>query len=80
MRKLIGKTDIEDSLKRLDKLAEEEARMAQAESLKMTHHISNRVQDVRGDVQHVDNNVQNVDRRVQDVGDTLDQVNRSLSL
>jgi hypothetical protein len=75
----MGNTDIEDSLERLDKLTKEEAQMAQAESLKMTHCISNRVQDVRSDVQHVDNNVQNVDRRVQDVDHKLDQVNRSLS-
>ncbi|KAF8256553.1 hypothetical protein EI94DRAFT_1822061 [Lactarius quietus] len=36
-RKLIGKKEMEDALKRLDKLTQEEARMAAAETLKLTH-------------------------------------------
>ncbi|KAI0263498.1 hypothetical protein BGY98DRAFT_1192421 [Russula aff. rugulosa BPL654] len=35
--KLVGNTDIEDSLERLDRLTQEEARMASAELLKVTH-------------------------------------------
>ena len=37
MKKLLGKSDIEDALKRLDTLTQEEARMAIAEVLKVTH-------------------------------------------
>jgi hypothetical protein len=72
--KLAGNTDIEDSLVRLDKLTEEEARMAAVELLKMTHNIDGKmmgvddrvkgvagqVQDVRGDVQDVRGDVQDV--------------------
>ena len=36
-KKLIGRTKMEDALKRLDKLTQEEARMAAAENLKATH-------------------------------------------
>ena len=94
MRKLVGNREIEDSLERLDKLTQEEARMASAESLKVTHDVDDRVRDVQDDVQDVSNNIQNVDGRVQDVqGDVHDvcnqvqgvgsevrEVNRSLSL
>ena len=37
--RLVGNTDIEDSLQRLDKLTQEEARMANAESLKVIHNV-----------------------------------------
>jgi hypothetical protein len=37
MKRLIGRTDLEDALKRLDKLTLEEARMAIAQNLKATH-------------------------------------------
>ena len=37
LNRLLGKTDIETALKRLDMLTQEEARMAIAEVLKVTH-------------------------------------------
>jgi hypothetical protein len=64
LKKLAGNRDIEDSLERLDKLTQEEARMASAELLKMT--------------QSVDGKVMGVDDRVKGVDDKLDQTNRSL--
>jgi hypothetical protein len=71
----VGNTDIEDSLERLDKLTQEEARMASVELLKMTQSVDGKVmgvrsdvQDVRDDVQGVGNKVQDVDDRVQDIG------------
>jgi len=80
-KKLTGKREIEDSLERLDKLTLEEARMASAEQLKMTHSVdgkvmgvddrvkgvSGQVQGVRGDVQDVRVDVQDVRVDVQDV-------------
>jgi hypothetical protein len=75
---LTGNREIEDSLEKLDKLTQEEARMASAEQLKMTHGVDDRVrgvgsqvQDVRGDVQGVGNKVQDVGNRVQDVEDSV---------
>ena len=83
----MGSTDIEDSLERLDKLTLEEARIATAELLKVSHSVEVTVQDVRGDVQDVRSDVQDargdmqhVGNQVQGVDDKLDQVNRSLSL
>lgn len=43
LRGLIGRTDIEDALKGLDKLTHEEARMAAAQVLKVTYTIDDRV-------------------------------------
>jgi predicted nuclease with TOPRIM domain len=91
---LAGNREIEDSLERLDKLTEEEERMASAEQLKMTHSVDGKVmgvddrvrgvqgqvQDVRGDMKDVRGDVQDVGDRVQDVDDKLDQANRSSSL
>jgi len=42
LKKLVGKNDIEDALKRLDRLTQEEARMATAEALKFTHGINDK--------------------------------------
>ncbi len=92
-RKLTGNRDIEDSLERLDKLTQEEARVASAEQLKMTHSVDGKVmgvddrvrrvegqvQGVRGEVQDVRVDVRDVGNMVQDVDNRLDQANRSLS-
>ena len=43
MKKLIGKKEMEDALKRLDRLTHDEARMAAAETLRLTHVVDNKV-------------------------------------
>lgn len=43
MRRLLGKSDIDDALKRLDTLTQEEARMATAEVLKVAHRVEDKV-------------------------------------
>ena len=42
-KRLIGRTEIEDALKRLDKLTHEEAWMGIAQNLKATHAVGDRV-------------------------------------
>jgi hypothetical protein len=69
LKKLTGNTDIEDSLERLDKLTQEEARMASAELLKMTYSIDDRVKGVDGKVQDVSSDVHDVGNKVQGVDD-----------
>jgi hypothetical protein len=54
-KKLIGRTDMEDALKRLDKLTHEEARMATAEVLRIAHAIDEGVTGVREQVAEVFN-------------------------
>ena len=43
MNKLLGRNDIEDALKRLETLTMEEARMAIAETLNVTHRVDDKV-------------------------------------
>jgi hypothetical protein len=89
----MGNREIEDSLERLDKLTQEEARMASAEQLKMMHSVDGKVmgvddrvrgvegqvEDVRSDVQDVRGDVRDVGSNIRDVDDKLEQANRSLS-
>ncbi|KAH9165972.1 hypothetical protein EDB89DRAFT_261326 [Lactarius sanguifluus] len=46
LKKLAGKTELEDALKRLDKLTQEEARMAAAQLLKIVHNVENKITQV----------------------------------
>ena len=58
LRKLAGMADLEDALKKLDRLTLEEARMANAEVLRIAHSIRDGVADVGEKVQCVDDKVQ----------------------
>jgi hypothetical protein len=51
----MGRNDIEDALKRLDRLTQEEARMAAAQLLKITNTIDNRVGGIADNMLVVDN-------------------------
>jgi hypothetical protein len=75
LKKLAGRTDIEDALKRLDKLTHEEARMAIAENLKATHAVGDRVRGVMDGVVDVGDAVRDVGARVANVGDGVTAVN-----
>ena len=46
LKKLLGKTDIEDALNMLDKLTQEEVRMATAQLLTLTHGVDDNVKDI----------------------------------
>ena len=52
-KKLIGQTEIEDALKRLDNLTQEEARMMIAENLRATHAVDGRVANISDRVAEV---------------------------
>ena len=75
VKTLIGKTEMEDALKRLDKLTEEEARMAAAQNLKATHTVDKRVKGVADTVATIDHRVTGVDDRVAGVSDQVADVN-----
>jgi methyl-accepting chemotaxis protein len=75
LKKLIGRTDIEDALKRLDRLTQEEARMAAAQVLKVTNTVDDRVRGIADNMLGVDNRMAGIDDRIADVGDTLKEVN-----
>ena len=65
LRKLAGMADLEDALKKLDRLTQEEARMANAEVLRITHSIRDGVKIVDGKLEEVGDKVQGVDDKVQ---------------
>ena len=71
VKTLIGKTEMEDALKRLDKLTQEEARMAAAQNLKATHAVDQRVEGVADTVTTIDKKVTGVDDRVAGVSDQV---------
>jgi hypothetical protein len=71
VKKLIGRTDMEDALKRLDKLTHEEARMATAENMKATHAVGESVREVNDKVVAIDNRVAVVGDRVTGVDDRV---------
>jgi archaellum component FlaC len=71
LKKLVGRTDIEDALKRLDRLTQEEARMASAQLMKVTNTIDNGVREVANNVHVVDNRVAGIDDRVAGVDERV---------
>jgi hypothetical protein len=68
---LIGKTDVEDALKRLDKLTHQEAWMGIAQNLKATHTVGESVRGVVDKVIAIDERVARVDDRVARVDDRV---------
>ena len=69
LKKLVGNTDIEDSLHQLDKLTQEEARMASAEQLGIAHSVERRVIGVDERVQGVSDDVQIAGKKVEGADD-----------
>ena len=62
VKKLFGRTGIEDALKRLEKLVHEEAWMGIAENLRATHTVHESVKGVADTVVAIDNGVAEVIR------------------
>ena len=58
---------MEDALKKLDKLTQEEVRMAIAENLKATHIVDDRVRGVDNRVAGVDDRVASIDDKVAEI-------------
>jgi hypothetical protein len=74
MKKVIGNNDIEDALKRLDRLTQEEARMASAQLLKITNAIDNEVGVIADHVVVVDDRVAGISDQVQGVDNKVTAV------
>ncbi|KAI0295152.1 hypothetical protein B0F90DRAFT_1206094 [Multifurca ochricompacta] len=85
IKKLVGRTDIEDALTRLDKLTHEEARMATAQVLKATHElgvnvnvVDNKVQGVNDKVKILIDDSKDAKAIMQQTANKLDEEKRSL--
>ena len=57
LKKLIGNTDVEDALSRLDALTKEETLMVVMRSLEITHHVDGNVEATKVVAEDIDNNV-----------------------
>jgi hypothetical protein len=62
LKKLIGRTDLEDALKRLDRLTQEETRMAAAQVLNVANTVDNRVQGIANNMVNVHDGVDQMKR------------------
>ena len=74
----MGDTEIEDALQELDRLTQEEARMASAELLKIAYSVDGKVTGVDDRVKCVDERVQEVGGDVQDVGKKVEDVDNKV--
>jgi hypothetical protein len=77
-KRVIGRTDMEDALKRLDKLTHEEAWMGIAQNLKATHAVGESVKEIVDKVVTIDNKVTSVDDRVAGVGDRVVSIDNTV--
>jgi archaellum component FlaC len=68
---LFGRKDVEDALRRLDRLTQEEARMAAAESLMITRGIDDTVKGVDEKLDSVDESVQSIGIKVEGIDDKV---------
>ena len=73
-RKLAGMADLEDALKKLDRLTQEEARMANAEVMRVTHSIRDGIKVVDGKVDEVGDKVGDIGGKVKCVDEKVQVV------
>ena len=78
VKKLVGRTDIEDALGRLDRLMQDEVRMATAQGLKATHEVDDKVQAIDDKAHSIDNKVQVVDDTVHAIDDKVEAVDTNV--
>jgi hypothetical protein len=65
LKRLMGRTDVEDALLRLDSLTNEESLMAVAKNLEVTCHVDGNVKDIKVLAGDIDENVKAVKERTQ---------------
>ena len=67
LKRLVGRTDVEDGFQRLDTLTKEETLMAVTRNLEVTHHIDDNVMAVKGIVHNIDGDVKETKEVICDV-------------
>jgi hypothetical protein len=80
LRKLAGMVDLENALKKLDRLTQEEARLALAEVMRITHSIRDEVKVVNGKVESVENKVVDMGNKVDVVGDNVGAIDEKVQV
>ena len=72
VKRVVGRTDLEDGMKKLDKLTKEEVMMASVQLLEVTHNIDS-VRRVYGNVAVVEDRVQLVNDDIRVVNEVVDK-------
>ena len=78
LKRLVGRTEVEDTLERLDTLTKEETLMAVTKNLEVSHHIDGNVKAVKGTVHNIDGNVEAIKEAICDVSGSI-EVTKGLS-
>ena len=66
--------DLEGALQKLDRLTQEEARIALAEVLRISQHVRDGVRVVDGKVESVGDKVADMGDKVEDIGDEVEEI------
>jgi hypothetical protein len=80
LKKVAGIKTLEDGLLKLDKMTNEEARMANAEVLRLAHNIDEKVEGVGIQVKDVDEKVQGIDKDVRGVNVQVQSVEKNVNV
>ena len=72
LTRLMGRTEVEDALERLDTLTREETLMAVTRNLVVTHHVDDNVMAVKGIVDNIDGNVEAIKEVIRDIGGSVE--------
>ena len=80
LTKVAGITKLDDGLKKLDRMTNEEARMANAELLRVAHNIDESVQGVGIQVKGVDDCVQGVSVQVRGVDENVNMLKKEVQM
>ena len=78
LKRLMGRTEVEDALDRLDTLTKEETSMAVTRNLEVTHRVDGNVMGVKGTVHNIDGNVEAIKEVIRVVNDSV-EVSKGLS-
>ena len=79
LKKLVGRADIEYALQRLDKLIQDEARMATAQGLRTAQGIDKKVEDVGAKVKGVGDTMQSLHDKLQGVGNRINVIDNKFT-
>ncbi|KAH9161011.1 hypothetical protein EDB89DRAFT_1914149 [Lactarius sanguifluus] len=79
LKRAVGITKLEDGLKKLDKMTNDEARMASAEQLRNSHNIDKKLEGVDKKVQSVETQMKDVSDEVRDVNNVVREGNQEIN-
>jgi uncharacterized membrane protein len=81
LKRLVGRTDVEDALSRLDTLTKEESLMMVVRNLEVTHRVDGVVHEIDSNVksnmvvtEDIDNNVKETKLLVEDLEDSMKEI------